>query len=59
MIKRDAYTWWLNRKLCHSWKQDSAGWEGIPVFDCSREDAVFIILGRGGDLFIFEVLAVK
>ena len=31
----------LVTKLCHGRKQDSAGWEeGIPVFDCSRVEAV-------------------
>ena len=29
------------------------------MFDCSIEEAVFIIVGRGGDLFIFEFLAVN
>ena len=29
------------------------------MYDCSREEAVFIIDGRGGDLFIFEFLAVN
>ena len=29
------------------------------MYDCSREEAVFIIAGRGGDLFIFGFLAVK
>ena len=27
------------------------------MYDCSREEAVFILVGRGGDLFIFEFLA--
>ena len=59
VIKGDTCTWWLNSKLCHGRKQDSAGWEGIPVYDCCREEAVFIIAGRGGDLFIFGFRAVK
>ena len=46
-------------KLDHGRKQDSADWEGIPVYDCSREEAVFIIVGRGGDMCIFEFLAVN
>ena len=58
-IYRDACTWWLNSKLDHGRKQDSAGCEGIPAYDCSREEAVCIIVGRGGDLFIFGFLAVK
>ena len=29
------------------------------MFDGSREEAVFIIVGSGGDLFIFEFLAVN
>ena len=41
-------------KLCHGREQDSAGWEGIPKYDCWREGAVFIIVGRGGDLFICQ-----
>ena len=36
-----------------------AGWEDIPVYDCPREEAVFIIVCRGGDLLIFGFLAVK
>ena len=58
-ILRNACTWWLNSKLGHDRKQDSAGWKGIPVYDCSREEAVFIIVGRGRDLFLFEFLAVN
>ena len=48
----------LNSKMDQGRKQDSVGWEGIPVYVCSREEAVFIIFGRGGNLFIFEFLAV-
>ena len=40
--------------LCHGWEQDSAGWEGVPIYGCSREEAVSIIAGRGGDLFICQ-----
>ena len=29
------------------------------MYDCSREEAVFIIVDRGGDLIIFEFLAVN
>ena len=29
------------------------------MYDCSREEAVFIIVGIGDDLFIFEFLAVN
>ena len=49
----------LVTKLCHCRKQDSAGWEGIQVYYCSREEAVFIIIGRGWDLLIFGFLEVK
>ena len=38
-------------KLCHGGEQDSAGWESVPMYDCSGEEAVFIIVGRGRDLF--------
>ena len=41
-------------KLCHNRKQDSAGWAGVPMFNCLRKEAVFIIVGRGGDLFICQ-----
>ena len=41
-------------KLCHSREQDSAGWEGIPMYTCLEEEAVFIIVGRGGDMFICQ-----
>ena len=37
-------------KPYHGWEQDSAGWEGVPMYDCSGEEAVFIIVGRGRDL---------
>ena len=30
LVSMDACTWWLNSKVCHGMKQDSAGWEGIP-----------------------------
>ena len=43
----------------HGRKQDSAGLESIPKYDCSREEYVFIIVGRGGDQFTFEFLAVS
>ena len=33
-------------KLCHGRKQDSAGWKDIPVYDSSREKAVFIVVCR-------------
>ena len=44
----DACTWWLNSILDHRKKQDSACLEGIQVYDCSREETVFIIVGRVG-----------
>ena len=34
-------------KLCQSREQDSAGWEGVPMYDGLGEGAVFIIVGRG------------
>ena len=49
----------LVTKLYHGRKQDSAGWEGIPVYDCSKKEAVFIIFGKGLDQLILRVLAVK
>ena len=42
-------------KLCHGREQDSAGWEGVPMYDCSGEEAVFIIVGRGWDLSICQM----
>ena len=41
-------------KLWHGREQDSAGWEGISIYDCSGEEAVFIIVGRGGDLLVCQ-----
>ena len=41
-------------KLCHGREQDSAGWEGDPMYNCSGEETVFIIVGRGGDLFVCQ-----
>ena len=41
-------------KLCHCREQDSAGWEGVPMYDCLGEEAVFIIVGRGWDLFVCQ-----
>ena len=46
-------------ELCHGRKIDITGWEGIPVYDCSREEAIFIIDCRDGDQLIFWFLAVK
>ena len=31
-------------KLCHSREQDSAGMEGVPMYDCLGEEAVFMIV---------------
>ena len=41
-------------KLCHGREQDSAGWEGVPTYDSLVEEAVFIIVGRVGDLFVCQ-----
>ena len=41
-------------KLSHGREQDSAGWEGVPMYDYFGEEAVFIIVGRGGDLFVWQ-----
>ena len=40
-------------KLCHGRKIDITSWEGIPVYDCSMEEAVFIIVCRDGDQLIY------
>ena len=42
-------------KLCHGREQDSADWGGgggVPMHDCLEEEAAFIIVGRGEDLFV-------
>ena len=50
----------LVTKLWRGRKQDSACWEeGIPVYDCSRVEAVFMLVGRDGDQLIFRFLTVK
>ena len=36
-----------NSMTSHGREQDSAGWEGVPMYDWSGEEAVFIIVGRG------------
>ena len=36
--------------LCHGGEQDSAGWDGVPIYSCSGEKAVFIIACKGGGL---------
>ena len=41
-------------KLCQSREQDNAGWEGIPVYDSSGENAAFIVVCRGGDLLVCQ-----
>ena len=41
-------------KLYHGREQDSANWEGVPMHDCLGEEAAFIIVGRGGDLFVCQ-----
>ena len=40
-------------------KQNSSDCDGIPAYDCSREEALFIIVGRSGDMLIFGFKAVK
>ena len=35
-------------KLCHGKKQDSTAWKDVRMYHCSREEAVFVIVGRGG-----------
>ena len=57
-VKRDLVKL-KDKTECHSMKQDGAGWEDIPLFGCSREEAVFITVGRGGDLLILGFPAVK
>ena len=41
-------------KVFHGREQDSAGWEGVPMYDRSGEEVVFIIVGRGWDLFVCQ-----
>ena len=41
-------------KLCHGREQDSAGWEGAHMYDCLGEEAVSLIVGRGGVLFVCQ-----
>ena len=35
-------------------EQDNAGWEGVPLYDSSGENAVFIVVCRGGDLNVCQ-----
>ena len=41
-------------KLRQGREQDNTGWEGIPVYDSSGEEAVFTVVGRGGDLLVCQ-----
>ena len=41
-------------KLCQSREQYNEGWEGVPVYDCSGEKAVFIVVCRDGDLLVCQ-----
>ena len=41
-------------KLCQGREQSNAGLEGVPVYDCSWEKAVFIVVCRGWDLLVCQ-----
>ena len=41
-------------KLCHGRKQGGAGSKCVPIYACSGEEAVLVIVGGGGDLFICQ-----
>ena len=43
-------------KLCHGREQKSAGWEGVLIYDCSREEAVIIIYSTKNKEIVFEGL---
>ena len=34
-------------KLCHGREKNSAGWEGVPLYGCSGEEAFFIMVEVG------------
>ena len=40
-------------KLCHGREQNNAGREG-QMYDCSMSESVLLIIGRSGDLFIYQ-----
>ena len=39
-------------KLCQGRKQWYEGWEGIPMYDCSGKEAVFIVVLECGYLSV-------
>ena len=41
-------------KLCQDRKQRYEGWEGIPRYDCSRKEDVFIVILGGGCLSVCQ-----
>ena len=41
-------------KLCQGRKQWYEGWEGIPVYDCSRKEGVFIVALECGYLIVCQ-----
>ena len=40
-------------KLCHGRKQNNTGRKG-QMYDCSMSESVLVIIGSGGDLFIYQ-----
>ena len=41
-------------KLCQGRKQWYEGWEGIPMYDYSRKEGVFIVILECGYLFVCQ-----
>ena len=39
-------------ELCQGRKQRYEGWEGIPMYDCSRKKGVFIVIPKCGYLSV-------
>ena len=41
-------------KLCHGREHEGAGSDSVPIYACSGEEDVFVMVGGGGDLFICQ-----
>ena len=41
-------------KLCQGRKQRYEGWEGIPMYDCSTKEGVFIVILECGYLSVCQ-----
>ena len=41
-------------KLCQGRKQRYESWDGIPMYDCSRKEGVFVVILKCGYLYVCQ-----